>query len=146
MPMKMIWGFFKGTLTLVAKGSRAYYVWVSCLLVLIGIGVLAYIYQMENGLIVTAMRQGPTRRGLRELERLFAVSRRTIARWELWWADVFPNTAFWRGLRTRLRARSEASSPGWLLRSITIHASPAVLSCLLRCLAGQSVATGIRGR
>jgi len=29
MPMKMIWGFFRGTLTLVAKGSRAYYVWVS---------------------------------------------------------------------------------------------------------------------
>ena len=56
MPMKMIWGFFRGTLTLVAKGSRAYYVWVSCLLVLIGIGALAYIYQMENGLIVTAMR------------------------------------------------------------------------------------------
>src|SRR5512140_286683 len=56
MPIKMIWGFFKGTLTLVAKGSRAYYVWVSCLLVLIGIGVLAYIYQMQNGLIVTAMR------------------------------------------------------------------------------------------
>ncbi|MDD5761795.1 MAG: polysulfide reductase, partial [bacterium] len=56
MPMKMIWGFFRGTLTLVAKGSRAYYAWVSCLLVLIGIGVLAYIYQMENGLIVTAMR------------------------------------------------------------------------------------------
>ena len=56
MPMKMIWGFFRGTLTLVAKGSRAYYVWVSCLLVLIGIGALAYIYQMEHGLIVTAMR------------------------------------------------------------------------------------------
>jgi len=56
MPMKMIWGFFKGTLILVAKGSRAYYVWVSCLLVLIGVGVLAYLYQMQHGLIVTAMR------------------------------------------------------------------------------------------
>jgi Ni/Fe-hydrogenase subunit HybB-like protein len=54
--MRMIWEFFKGTLVLVAKGSRAYYAWVSVLLVLIGIGALAYIHQMENGLIVTAMR------------------------------------------------------------------------------------------
>lgn len=56
MPMKKIWEFFKGTLALVARGSRAYYVWVTFLLVLVGIGALAYIHQMENGLIVTAMR------------------------------------------------------------------------------------------
>ncbi len=56
MPMKMYWEFFKGTVTLCAKGSRAYYAWVTCLLILIGIGFAAYLYQMQNGLIVTAMR------------------------------------------------------------------------------------------
>ena len=56
MPMKMIWGFFKGTLVLVAKGSKAYYMWVFTLLCFMGIGFLAYLYQLQHGLIVTAMR------------------------------------------------------------------------------------------
>ncbi|MGB7630257.1 MAG: NrfD/PsrC family molybdoenzyme membrane anchor subunit, partial [Candidatus Deferrimicrobium sp.] len=54
--MKMIWGFFKGTLVLITKGSKAYYMWVFTLLCLIGIGFLAYLYQLQHGLIVTAMR------------------------------------------------------------------------------------------
>ena len=33
--MRMIWEFFKGTLILVAKGSRAYYLWVCALLIFI---------------------------------------------------------------------------------------------------------------
>ncbi len=56
MPTKMIWGFFKGTLSLVAKGSKAYYVWVFTLLCFMGIGFLAYLYQLQHGLIVTGMR------------------------------------------------------------------------------------------
>ena len=54
--MRKIWEFFKGTLALVAKGSKAYYVWVFTLLIFMGIGFLAYLYQLQNGLIVTAMR------------------------------------------------------------------------------------------
>jgi Ni/Fe-hydrogenase subunit HybB-like protein len=54
--MRMIWEFFKGTLVLVIKGSRAYYAWVLCLLLLMGGGAAAYLYQLQNGLIVTAMR------------------------------------------------------------------------------------------
>ncbi|MGA8752174.1 sulfate reduction electron transfer complex DsrMKJOP subunit DsrP [Candidatus Deferrimicrobium sp.] len=56
MPMRMIWGFFKGTLVLVTKGSKAYYAWVFTLLCFMGIGFLAYLYQLQHGLIVTAMR------------------------------------------------------------------------------------------
>ena len=56
MPTKMIWGFFKGTLVLVSKGSKAYYMWVLTLLCFMGIGFLAYLYQLQHGLIVTAMR------------------------------------------------------------------------------------------
>ena len=54
--MKNIWSFFKGTLVLVGKGSKAYYTWVFGLLALMGIGMLAYLYQMNHGLGVTAMR------------------------------------------------------------------------------------------
>jgi len=56
MPMRMIWGFFKGTLVLITKGSKAYYIWMVTLLCFMGIGFLAYLYQLQHGLIVTAMR------------------------------------------------------------------------------------------
>jgi molybdopterin-containing oxidoreductase family membrane subunit len=48
--------FFKGTLILVSKGSKAYYAWVFFLLVLMAIGAIAYINQLNEGLIVTSMR------------------------------------------------------------------------------------------
>ena len=54
--MKNIWHFFKGTLVLTSKGSTAYYCWVLFLLVLMAIGATAYLHQLNEGLIVTAMR------------------------------------------------------------------------------------------
>ncbi|WP_305046485.1 sulfate reduction electron transfer complex DsrMKJOP subunit DsrP [Geoalkalibacter sp.] len=54
--MRNVFSFAKGSLVLVGKGSKAYYIWVFSLLALISMGVLAYLYQMRNGLIVTAMR------------------------------------------------------------------------------------------
>jgi molybdopterin-containing oxidoreductase family membrane subunit len=53
--MKNIFYFFKGTLVLVSKGSTAYYCWVLSLLCLMAIGALAYINQLNEGLIVTNM-------------------------------------------------------------------------------------------
>ena len=54
--MRKVWEFFKGTLVLVARGSRAYYAWVLTLLFLMAVGAAAYAYQLRSGLIVTAMR------------------------------------------------------------------------------------------
>jgi molybdopterin-containing oxidoreductase family membrane subunit len=54
--MKNIWSFFKGTLVLVSKGSTPYYCWVFFLLGLMAVGAAAYIRQLNEGLIVTAMR------------------------------------------------------------------------------------------
>jgi len=54
--MRKIWEFFKGTLVLVAKGSKAYYSWLLFLLALMTIGAFAYAYQLKAGLIATAMR------------------------------------------------------------------------------------------
>ena len=54
--MKNIWHFFKGTLVLVSKGSKAYYCWVFSLLGLMTIGAFAYLQQLNEGLIVTSMR------------------------------------------------------------------------------------------
>jgi hypothetical protein len=66
--------------------------------------------------LITAMRQGPTPRGRRELSRLFQVSPRTLSRWRVWWRDVFPDSAFWRRMRARfLPPILEADLPGGLL-------------------------------
>ncbi len=48
--------FITGSLKLILKGSKVYWAWISLLLVLTGIGIVSYIYQLENGLIVTSMR------------------------------------------------------------------------------------------
>src|SRR5512144_1692359 len=54
--MQKVWAFLRGCFLLLMKGSKLYYTWLSALLVLVAIGVLAYANQMYNGLIVTAMR------------------------------------------------------------------------------------------
>jgi len=54
--MKNIWNFFAGTLMLISKGSKAYYCWVLFLLVLMAIGASAYVRQLDEGLIISNMR------------------------------------------------------------------------------------------
>jgi molybdopterin-containing oxidoreductase family membrane subunit len=54
--MKNIWHFYMGTLVLISKGSKAYYCWVLFLLILMAIGAFAYSQQLNEGLIVTSMR------------------------------------------------------------------------------------------
>lgn len=53
-------------------------------------------------ILVTAMRQGPTPHGARKLSELFGADRRTIARWQVFWSEHFPQTAFWKAMRGRL--------------------------------------------
>lgn len=53
-------------------------------------------------ILVSAMRQGPTPRRVRELTKLFGVSRRTISRWRVFWNEHFPQTKFWNVARARL--------------------------------------------
>jgi len=53
-------------------------------------------------ILVSAMRQGPTPRRVRELTELFGVSRRTIYRWRDFWNEQFPRTTFWKLARARL--------------------------------------------
>jgi hypothetical protein len=53
-------------------------------------------------ILVSAMRQGPSPRRVRELSRLFDADRRTIARWQVFWREHFPQTAFWKVERGRL--------------------------------------------
>lgn len=54
--MKNIWHFYMGTMVLISKGSKAYYCWVLFLLSLMAVGAVAYVQQLNEGLIVTSMR------------------------------------------------------------------------------------------
>jgi hypothetical protein len=62
------------------------------------------VYLFAVVLLVSAMRQGPSPRRVRELSQLFGADRRTIARWQLFWREHFPQTAFWKVARGRLAA------------------------------------------
>jgi hypothetical protein len=53
-------------------------------------------------ILVSAMRQGPTPRRVRELSERFRVDPRTIARWHVFWREHFPKTPFWKIARARL--------------------------------------------
>jgi hypothetical protein len=52
--------------------------------------------------LISAMRHGPTPRRVRELASLFGVDRRTIARWEKFWREHFPQTHFWKTAGARV--------------------------------------------
>ena len=53
-------------------------------------------------ILISAMRQGPTPRRVRELSARFGADRRTIARWQVFWREHFPQTSFWKVARARL--------------------------------------------
>jgi hypothetical protein len=53
-------------------------------------------------IVISAMRQGPTPRRVRELSTRFGADRRTIARWQVFWREHFPQTPFWKVARARL--------------------------------------------
>jgi hypothetical protein len=73
--------------------------------------------------LVTAMRQGPTPRGARKLFSLFGADRRTIARWQVFWSEHFPRTAFWKAARGRLvPAVQIVALPRSLLDAFLLHA------------------------
>jgi hypothetical protein len=60
------------------------------------------VYLAAVMILVSAMRQGPTPRRVRELSQHFDVDRRTIARWQVFWREHFLRTPFWKTARARL--------------------------------------------
>jgi hypothetical protein len=53
--------------------------------------------------LVAAMRQGPSPPRVRELSRRFGADHQTIARWQVFWEEHFPQTQFWKTARGRLK-------------------------------------------
>ncbi|RME21204.1 MAG: polysulfide reductase [Deltaproteobacteria bacterium] len=51
-----LWNFAKGSVKLIVKGPPAYWAWLAFLLALLAAGIVAYLHQLNHGLITTAMR------------------------------------------------------------------------------------------
>jgi hypothetical protein len=60
------------------------------------------VYLAAVMILISAMRQGPIPRRVRELSQHFDVDRRTIARWQLFRREHFPQTPFWKIAHARL--------------------------------------------
>ena len=52
-------------------------------------------------ILISAMRQGPSPRRVRELSKLCGADRRTIARWQVFWREHFTRTQFLKIGRAR---------------------------------------------
>lgn len=59
--------------------------------------------------LVSVLRQGPSRARLSRLQEVVEVSDRTVRRWRKWWLETFVDSAFWRGARGLLRRPPEES-------------------------------------
>jgi hypothetical protein len=60
------------------------------------------VYLAATVVLVAAMQQGPSPRRVGELSSLFGADRRTIARWQVFWREHFPQTPFWKVARGHL--------------------------------------------
>lgn len=95
--------------------------------------------------LVGAMRHGPSARRVRELSQQFGVDRRTIARWQIFWREHFPQSPFWKMARARLVPRVDATHlPQALLDAYLVRGDPVIQwGQLLRFLSPISTARGL---
>ena len=75
-------------------------------------------------ILISAMRQGATPRRVRELSARFGADRRTIARWQVFWREHFPQTPFWKIAHARLTPVVKIVSLPYSLVDAFLHHHP----------------------
>jgi hypothetical protein len=97
-------------------------------------------------ILISAMQQGPSPRRVRELSARFSADRRTIARWQVFWREHFPQTHFWKIARARLVPAVEIVSLPYSLVDAFLSGHPRCRGWtnLLRFLAPITVTGGLR--
>jgi hypothetical protein len=97
-------------------------------------------------IVISAMRHGPTPRRVRELSERFVVDPRTIARWQVFWREHFPQTHFWKIARARLVPAVEVVSLPYSLVDAFLSRHPRCRGWtnLLRFLSPITVPGGLR--
>ena len=96
-------------------------------------------------ILISAMRQGPSPRRVRELSTRFGADRRTIARWQVFWREHFQQSPFWKIEGARFKVTVEIIGlPYSLLNAfLTRHHRCRGWTLLLRFLAPITVPGGI---
>ena len=75
--------------------------------------------------LISAMRQGPTPRRIRELSTRFGADESTIIRWQTFWREHFPQTPFWKIARASFLTVGEiVSLPYSLVDAFLRHHPP----------------------
>jgi hypothetical protein len=97
-------------------------------------------------LLISALRQGPSPRRVRELSQLFGADRRTIARWQVFWQKHFPQTPFWKRARALLAPVVDVATVplALLIAFLSRRAEDEDWARLLRFLAPMTIAGGLR--
>jgi len=97
-------------------------------------------------ILISAMRQGPSPRRVRELATRFGADRRTIARWQVFWREHFPQTSFWKIERAQLMPAVEILSLPYSLVDAYLSRHPIWRGwmLLLRFLSPISVAKSLQ--
>jgi hypothetical protein len=97
-------------------------------------------------ILISAMRHGPTPRRVSELSKRFNADRRTIARWQVFWREHFPQTHFWKIARARLVPAVEIFSLPYSLVDAFLSRHPRCRgwTLLLRFLSPITTPGGLR--
>jgi hypothetical protein len=75
-------------------------------------------------ILISAMRQGPSPRRVRELSARFGADESTITRWQTFWREYFPQTLFWKVARAAFIALGEIISLPYSLVDIFLRRHP----------------------
>lgn len=104
------------------------------------------VYLAAIVILISAMRQGASPRRVRELSARFGADRRTIARWQVFWREYFPQTPFWKIARARLAPLAEIVTLPYSLVDafLTRHRRCRGWTLLLRFLAPSTIPGALR--
>lgn len=92
------------------------------------------VYLAAVVVLATALQQGVTPWRASRLRALFGASRRTLARWRTWWAEAFPESRFWKAVRSAFSPVVDTSTaPSSLLARFAGDAAAAVAALLRFC-------------
>ena len=96
-------------------------------------------------ILISAMRQGPSPRRVRELSARFGADESTITRWQTFWREHFPQTPFWKVARASFLTVGEIVSLPYSLVDAFLRRHPPRegWTLLLRFLAPITVPGGL---
>jgi hypothetical protein len=75
-------------------------------------------------ILISAMRQGPTPRRVRELSQRFGADESTITRWQTFWREHVPQTPFWKVARAAFITLGEIVSLPYSLVDAFLRGHP----------------------